>query len=191
MLCCCHLKILKYFLNKGFTFSFCAEAQDYVRILYTAVGEAHFCSLKVLHACCVGGWTQGNHITELYTSWGSVRPAHVHHASMVGENGPEDLFEAAKRTQQRPSLPDSIMATLGGTAAGKPGPVMPQFREFCLDLFSARGVRSWILKYFWNLWKIPLKSLMTVWHFSSCLEAIDKSSRSAGPRLACWEVCGF
>ena len=88
MLCCCHLKILKYFLNKGFTFSFWAEPQDYVRILHTAVGEAQFCSLEVLHACCVGGWTQGNPITEPYTSWGTVRPAHVHPLIYVGGEWP-------------------------------------------------------------------------------------------------------
>lgn len=114
MLCCCHLKILKYFLNKGFTFSFCAEPQDYVRILYTAVGEAHFCSLKVLHACWV--WVDGPKVisSQSYTHPGGASGLRMStHASMVGENGPEDLFEAAKRTQQRPSLPDSIMATPG------------------------------------------------------------------------------
>lgn len=191
MLCCRHLKILKYFLNKGFTFSFWAEPQDYVRILHKAVGEAQFCSLEF---CMPAAWVDGPKVipSQSYTHPGGASGLRMcTHASMLGENGPEDLFEAAKRTQQRPSLPASTMATPRGTAAGKPGPIMPLFREFCLDLFSARGIRFWILKYFWNLWKIPLKSLMTVWHFSSCLEAVDKSSRSAGHRLACWDVCGF
>ena len=90
-------------------------------------------------------WANGPKVitSQSYTHRGGTSGLRMcTHASMLGENGPEDLFEAAKSMQQRPSLPDSTMATPRGTPARKPGPIMPLFREFCLDLFSARGIRS-------------------------------------------------